>query len=45
MKKNSYTAEFKLQTVLEVLHEERTLSEIAADKGVHPNQIRLGFGV
>ncbi|GHU50914.1 transposase [Clostridia bacterium] len=40
MKKNSYTAEFKLQTVLEVLREERTLSEIAADRGVNPNQIR-----
>lgn len=40
MKKRTYTAEFKTQVVLEVLREEKTLSEIASEHEVHPNQIR-----
>ena len=40
MKKKSYTAEFKAQVVLEVLREEKTLSEIATEHELNPNQIR-----
>lgn len=40
MKKRIYTSEFKAQVVLEVLREEKTLSEIASEKELHPNQIR-----
>jgi len=35
-----YTANQKAQIVLEVLKEERTLAQVAAAHGVHPNQIR-----
>jgi transposase len=34
-----YTAEFKAKVVMEALREERTISEIASEYGVHPNQI------
>jgi len=37
--RNAYTAEYKAKIVLEVLREEKTLSEIAAREGVNPNQI------
>jgi transposase-like protein len=37
MKRNHYTPEFKAKVVLELLREEKTLSQIAADYGVHPN--------
>ncbi len=37
MSRNSYNAEFKAQAVLEVLREEKTLDEIAAEKGINPN--------
>lgn len=33
----SYTSEFKAKAVLEVLRETRSISEIASDKGLHPN--------
>ena len=39
MKKRVYTSEFKTRIVLEVLKEERTLSEIAAENKINPNQI------
>lgn len=38
MKKN-HTPEEKAKTVLEVLRGERTINEIAAAKGIHPNQL------
>ncbi len=34
-----YSATFKAQVVLEVLKEEKTISQIASEHGVHPNQI------
>ena len=40
MKRNRYTPEFKSQIVLEVLKEEKTMSEIASSHGIHVNQIR-----
>lgn len=38
-KRRNFTAEQKVKTVLEVLRKERTLSEIAAEYEVHPNQL------
>jgi transposase-like protein len=38
-KRRRFKPEFKAEVVLEVLREEKTLSEIAADYGVHPNQL------
>lgn len=39
MKRNNYTAEFKSKVVLELLREEKTVSQVAAEYGVHPNLI------
>ncbi|GAB6274046.1 MAG: hypothetical protein STSR0004_09090 [Peptococcaceae bacterium] len=38
MKKN-YTANFKAQVVLDILKEEKTITEIASEYGVHPTQL------
>lgn len=38
-KRRKFTAEFKARVALEALTGERTLSELAAKYGVHPNQI------
>jgi transposase-like protein len=38
-KRRRFKPELKAEVVLEVLREEKTLSEIAADYGVHPNQL------
>ena len=38
MRKN-YTSEFKAKAVIEVLREEKSISEIAAERGVHINQL------
>jgi transposase-like protein len=35
-----YTAAEKAELVLELLKEEQTLSELASDAGIHPNQLR-----
>lgn len=35
-----YNAEFKAKVVQELLKEEKTLSQMASDHGVHPNQLR-----
>lgn len=35
-----YTAAFKAQVVLELLKEEKTLNQLAAEHGVHPTQLR-----
>ena len=40
MARNHYTARYKTKIVLEVLREERSLSEIAAENNLHPNMIR-----
>jgi transposase len=38
-KRRNFTPEQKAQIVIEVLHEEKTLNEIAAQHEVHPNQL------
>lgn len=37
--KKQYTAEFKAQVVKEILREEKTMAQIAAEYGVHPVQL------
>jgi len=39
-KRRNFTPEEKAKIVIEVLREEKTLNEIAAGHGVHPNQLR-----
>ena len=34
-----YSPEFKAQIVQELLKEEKTLNQIAAENGIHPNQL------
>ena len=38
MRKN-YTSEFKAKSVIEILREEKSITEIAAERGVHVNQL------
>jgi transposase-like protein len=38
--KKHYTPTFKAQLVLEVLKEEKTLTQIASEHSVHPTQLR-----
>jgi len=38
-KRNHYSASFKTQVVLDVLREEATINEIAAQHGIHPGMI------
>jgi transposase len=38
--KTTYTSTFKAQVVLELLKEEKTLSQLAAEYKVHPNVLR-----
>ena len=38
-KRREYTPEYKAKIVLEVLKEEKTISEIASREGIHTNQI------
>lgn len=35
--RNSYSPEFKAKVVREVLREDKTLSQVAAEHGIHPN--------
>ena len=35
-----YTAAFKAQVVLDLLKEEKTINQLAAEQGVHPTQLR-----
>jgi transposase-like protein len=35
-----YTNQFKAQVVQEILKEEKTLNQLAAEHGVHPNQLK-----
>jgi putative transposase len=37
--RKKHTSEFKSKVVLEILKEEKTLAQIAAEFGVHPNQL------
>ena len=37
-----YSAAFKAQVVLELLKEEKTVNQLAAEHGVHPTQLRDG---
>ena len=37
--KKRYTAKQKAQIVLEILREERPVAQIAAEYGIHPNQL------
>lgn len=34
-----YSSDFKVRVVMEVLKEEKTLSQVASENGIHPNQI------
>jgi len=38
-KRRQYTSEYKVKVVLELLREERTMSEIAAAHDINPNQL------
>ena len=35
-----YTTAFKVKVVLELLKEEKTVNQLAAEHGVHPTQVR-----
>ena len=37
--RKTHTAAFKVQVVQQVLREDKTLAQIAAEHGIHPNQI------
>ena len=39
--RKKYGADFKAKIALEALKEQRTISEIASEFGVHPNQVSL----
>jgi len=39
-KRKTYSAELKTRAVLELLREEKSLTQVAAEYGVHPNQLR-----
>ena len=38
-KRRKFSAEFKAKVALEAVQGERTINEIAAEHGVHPNQV------
>jgi transposase-like protein len=38
--RKNYPAAFKAQVVLAVLREDKPLAQVAAEQGVHPNQLR-----
>lgn len=40
MKRKSYSPDFKAKIVLEILAEEKSLSELSSGHGVHVNQLR-----
>ena len=43
--KKHYSAAFKAKLVLELLKEEKTLSQLASEHQVHPNQLRQWRGL
>ncbi|MBE3555239.1 MAG: transposase [Thermicanus sp.] len=40
MPRKKYNTDFKMNAVLEVLKEEKSMSQIASEYGVHVNQLR-----
>jgi len=40
MERRSFAAEFKSRVVLELLREEKSLNELAAENDIHPNVLR-----
>ena len=40
-KRRSFSPEFKAKVALEALREHKTVAQLAAEHGVHPNQITL----
>ncbi len=38
-KRQNFTAKFKAETVLEVLREQKTMTQIASERSLHPNQL------
>jgi len=40
MSKKRYTARFKAQVAIEAIREERSISEIASEHGIHPEMVR-----
>ena len=40
-KRRQFSAEFKAKVALEAIRGERTINEIAAEHGVHPNQVSV----
>lgn len=40
MERRNFTAEFKIRVVLELLREEKSLNELAAENDIHPNVLR-----
>ncbi len=43
--RNQYTASFKAQVVQELLKEDKTIAQIAAEYEVHPTQLNQWKGV
>jgi len=39
-KRKRYSPEFKAQVVLEILKEEKSLTELSSEYGIHVNQLR-----
>jgi len=39
-RRKRYDSQFKFQVALEALKEQKTINEIASERGVHPNQVR-----
>jgi len=37
--RKTYSGEFKAKVVLEIFKEEKTISQIASEYGIHPNQL------
>lgn len=37
--RKTYSGEFKAKVVLEILKEEKSISQIASEYGIHPNQL------
>jgi transposase-like protein len=38
--KKQYTSSYKAKLVLELLREQKSLSQLASENGIHPNQLR-----
>ncbi len=39
-KRKSYSAKYKFQVAMEAAKEQKTVSQLASEHGIHPNQIR-----